>query len=562
MRGVNLFIATFAGIATLTLGALDADCVWEGPRLTSQIKGNNIASYSFQSIGSCKSKCENTPNCKSFEISGLGKCYLNDKDSSDVDVEFGLYTYYEIKCGNSLPDGCKWVKTSMREIDEHNIVILHFKNEASCKQACENEPACRSIDLTTLGICALNNVNTKTTPSRLALLTTLYEIICENEPIGCAWLGPNDNTKITLNNLKILGFQSHSSCMAACDAQPGCLSVEIDLLGICTLNDKNSQDSPLAFSLGTTYYEKQCAAKPDTCSWKAVVQDKFLEDFDLGVRDDITRDECKEACEKSPHCRAVDYNIRNGNCYLNGKIAAETPQGLESHEDMEYHELDCDGLQCTEGMAFKCATCNPTCADPNASRCPGDCVDGCYCEDGKVFDGSKCISEDTCCTVPARDEKIVQGESYETNDCTQACTCVAGGKVECEDINKVLVDGKCEDPAIACNLPKDAGTGSGSANRYFFNKDKCKCLSFIFKGEGGNANNFPSKQVCETVCDAFESPEQCLNPVDAGNCDGREQKFYYNKNSNTCKKFNYTGCGGNTNRFDSKAVCAARCKKC
>ena len=46
----------------------------------------------------------------------------------------------------------------------------------------------------------------------------------------------------------------------------------------------------------------------------------------------------------------------------------------------------------------------------------------------------------------------------------------------------------------------------------------------------------------------------CYYPYDAG------EKWYYDIADSKCKKFTYGGCGGNTNRFDSKFECVSSCK--
>lgn len=36
-------------------------------------------------------------------------------------------------------------------------------------------------------------------------------------------------------------------------------------------------------------------------------------------------------------------------------------------------------------------------------------------------------------------------------------------------------------------------------------------------------------------------------------------KFYHNAETKQCEEFYYGGCGGNTNRFDTKEECEAKC---
>ncbi|KAH9509809.1 Mambaquaretin-1 [Bulinus truncatus] len=51
----------------------------------------------------------------------------------------------------------------------------------------------------------------------------------------------------------------------------------------------------------------------------------------------------------------------------------------------------------------------------------------------------------------------------------------------------------------------------------------------------------------------------CSLPVDSGPCDGLFIKYYYNTQSNTCESFNYGGCQGNANKFDTIRECKRRC---
>ena len=68
-------------------------------------------------------------------------------------------------------------------------------------------------------------------------------------------------------------------------------------------------------------------------------------------------------------------------------------------------------VECGAGMVFKeCGnTCMPTCADPDGDQCADDtCDEGCFCEDGKVYDGEgKCFEPKQCgCAVPDSDDRI------------------------------------------------------------------------------------------------------------------------------------------------------------
>ena len=54
-------------------------------------------------------------------------------------------------------------------------------------------------------------------------------------------------------------------------------------------------------------------------------------------------------------------------------------------------------------------------------------------------------------------------------------------------------------------------------------------------------------------------PSPCSLGIEVGLCNTLEQKWFFNLTSNTCEAFNYTGCRGNDNRFDSVTECSQTC---
>lgn len=53
--------------------------------------------------------------------------------------------------------------------------------------------------------------------------------------------------------------------------------------------------------------------------------------------------------------------------------------------------------------------------------------------------------------------------------------------------------------------------------------------------------------------------DQCLQPKLVGDCDALFPSYFFNSTSGTCERFNYGGCGGNQNRFSTRAECLSAC---
>jgi papilin len=52
----------------------------------------------------------------------------------------------------------------------------------------------------------------------------------------------------------------------------------------------------------------------------------------------------------------------------------------------------------------------------------------------------------------------------------------------------------------------------------------------------------------------------CLLPKISGNCGETIESWFYDFKQGECKKFNYSGCNGNLNRFSSSEICEYTCQ--
>ncbi|XP_041353663.1 papilin-like isoform X2 [Gigantopelta aegis] len=128
---------------------------------------------------------------------------------------------------------------------------------------------------------------------------------------------------------------------------------------------------------------------------------------------------------------------------------------------------------------------------------------------------------------------------------------------------------QCEETCSAenvCKLPSVTGHCHGYFKRWHYDSHTEKCQEFVYGGCEGNPNNFETKSSCEGKCrshtqtgSAVTGTAVCSLPRNGGNCNGYNIVWYYDLDLQRCRRFIYTGCGGNENRFDSDAECLQLC---
>ncbi|XP_034285046.1 tissue factor pathway inhibitor isoform X1 [Pantherophis guttatus] len=123
-----------------------------------------------------------------------------------------------------------------------------------------------------------------------------------------------------------------------------------------------------------------------------------------------------------------------------------------------------------------------------------------------------------------------------------------------------------------CALKADSGPCKALHTRYHFNIHTHHCELFNFGGCQGNENNFLTLDECQEKCVVKdvpakikksrlknEKPSFCLLENDPGVCRGLISRYFYNKESQQCEKFQYGGCLGNQNNFKSLQECQNTC---
>jgi len=162
-----------------------------------------------------------------------------------------------------------------------------------------------------------------------------------------------------------------------------------------------------------------------------------------------------------------------------------------------------------------------------------------------------------------------------------------------------------------CTLPVNKGSCQATLRRFYFDPALGNCKLFIFGGCQGNDNNFETMDSCLETCagpaethsevvpgkfrpyapeivgksrrpllevraederheTAVASPlvaspsldhsgDVCQQSKSFGTCLTVSFRFYYDAKENACKRFRYSGCGGNGNNFLSADDCVRTC---
>ncbi|XP_063603126.1 papilin-like [Penaeus indicus] len=133
---------------------------------------------------------------------------------------------------------------------------------------------------------------------------------------------------------------------------------------------------------------------------------------------------------------------------------------------------------------------------------------------------------------------------------------------ECADLcGKVEVDLAAEEEFDGghCSLPQDAGPCTDYQTRWTYDSATGVCKQFVYGGCHGNENRFGSRDECERRCG--NAVDLCDLPRVVGPCSGSFRQYFYEKERDQCFEFDYGGCQGNKNRFDSLRLCQQRCQR-
>ncbi|XP_040004773.1 tissue factor pathway inhibitor a isoform X2 [Xiphias gladius] len=111
-----------------------------------------------------------------------------------------------------------------------------------------------------------------------------------------------------------------------------------------------------------------------------------------------------------------------------------------------------------------------------------------------------------------------------------------------------------------CALKDEPGPCKAIKERFFFNVDAGHCEVFEYGGCGGNANNFETMEACEEMCVVSDDKDPCHLEEAPGPCRGMVTRYFFDSKSQQCKHFFYGGCFGNANNFRSLVQCQVKCQ--
>ncbi|KAL1512853.1 hypothetical protein ABEB36_002368 [Hypothenemus hampei] len=110
-----------------------------------------------------------------------------------------------------------------------------------------------------------------------------------------------------------------------------------------------------------------------------------------------------------------------------------------------------------------------------------------------------------------------------------------------------------------CLEELDVGNCTEAYSYYYYDRNTDRCTLFMYTGCGGNRNRFYSEEDCQRQCGEYRGQDICKLDRDPGPCSEYQKKFYFDRNTGTCQEFEYGGCEGNGNRFSDYELCRHYC---
>ncbi|RXM37296.1 Tissue factor pathway inhibitor [Acipenser ruthenus] len=105
----------------------------------------------------------------------------------------------------------------------------------------------------------------------------------------------------------------------------------------------------------------------------------------------------------------------------------------------------------------------------------------------------------------------------------------------------------------------DEGPCKSIQPRFYFDIDTQKCEPFDYGGCQGNENKFNTLADCEEMCLVERGKDPCQLEEDPGPCRSIIIRYFFSTISQKCEPFMYGGCLGNANNFLTLKQCQDIC---
>ncbi|CAJ0941855.1 unnamed protein product, partial [Mesorhabditis belari] len=207
-----------------------------------------------------------------------------------------------------------------------------------------------------------------------------------------------------------------------------------------------------------------------------------------------------------------------------------------------------------------------------------------------------------------------QNEDEPVNNCQSASTCTSN--FECNSVGSMQLC--CPTVASICSnsggrpadllrstnfdpgftMKRSFSLTYATSSRYYYDAEQGRCIAFTYNGAHGNYNNFKSAAECELFCAKLQCtygtplkigaanqrcstnadcpsthecqadhnvccprPQAiCSQPLRLGDCKQSVRRYWYNAVTRACEIFDYTGCQGNDNNFETLLECQNTCE--
>ncbi|XP_052766205.1 uncharacterized protein LOC128207366 isoform X2 [Mya arenaria] len=312
----------------------------------------------------------------------------------------------------------------------------------------------------------------------------------------------------------------------------------------------------------------------------------------------VSKDDCERECrsgtsalgDQQNDCRLSVYSCcpdgitpARGNNYLGCPVACKNTNfgccedGITAAQGPD--QEGCDDIDIASGDVPCDQTDYGCCLD---QMTPASGPDKAGCEDDGLtdIDDREEVTTSAQCrlprdTGPCRDDmKVMWYFDPVKNECDRFWYGCRGNanrfksEKECLTVcrNQVIAP----EPLPVCQQEKKVGPCRAALPRYFYNSATGYCENFKYGGCQGNDNNFATEDECVRTCNArrertLSREEVCRLPQDTGRCDinffgSASTEYFYNSQTRQCEVFEYSGCGGNRNRFSTQQECNSYCR--